>query len=860
MIKSFSNQQGRLKIFFGMCSGVGKTYTMLEQAQNQRKEGTHVVVGIVNTHGRVETSELLKNLKIIPLKWFNYNNRAFEGLDVDAIIQLKPQIVLIDELEHVNLPGSRHANRWQDVSEILEAGIDVYTTLNVQNIESRKEVVENITGLQIQETVPDLFFERASDIELIDITPDDLLQRLKEGKVYLGELPRQDIEKFFREESLIALREIALRMTAEKIDHELHGINQEWKTKERLMVAVSHNPHSQRLIRAARTLAFEMDAQWVAVHVDTDLALSDAEQANLMKNLSLAHDLGAEVVTIADIDLVNGLQRVTKQKSITQLLIGRPRKQKILHYFKKNFIDKLIEATPNVDIVILRHDLITELSFKALFPHRQLSPLIDYGYAVLSSFFTLLISYIATPWLGYHGIGIIFIANILFLSFFAGRGPIFLAAVLNGIFWNFILIPPSFEFKLGVTEDSGLLIIYLLVALVVGMLSSRVRENERLLNIREENAEFLFEIEKVIVNASSIAILKEGIIVQLKKLFKGDFDFLIKNKENQLSLVDSLPLLKDEKEENTAFWVFNHSKIAGWSTDTLPQSRGIYFPIRGLGETVGVMVFLPKYFRPLSNNEMSLLQTVNQQVGTFIQRALLKEKTSENIYSQEAQKAQKAIFSSFSYNINVPVLKIEKNIESLKQEVSEIRKEFLIKQTEKNLAHLKELLDNVLTMSKLSTGLMQFVKIEEHLEIFLKSVLLKFKDSWELRTFETKLPSDAVKVNIDKELMSIALSNLITNAIEYSPISSPIVLEAQIRDKQLIISVLDEGPGIPAHILPHIFEKFYQADVPGVESTGLGLGLSVTRVIVEMHQGKLQAANRSTGGAEFSLIIPLASI
>jgi len=852
------NKGGRLKIFFGMSAGVGKTYTMLQQAQRLAKEGVDLVVGVINTHGRKETAELLKDLKVIPQKWIKYKDSAFEELDIDEILRIKPQLVLIDELAHTNVPGSRHPKRWQDVLEILDSSIDVYTTLNVQHIESRKEIVENITGIQIRETVPDLVLERAAGIELVDITPDELLQRLQEGKVYLGEQSRIAMQNFFKEHSLVALREIALRLTAEKIDHDLHGMHKEWRTRERLMVAISHSPHSQRLIRATRRLAFEMDALWIAVYVEMGIVLSNQDQANLVKNLNLARDLGAEVITFADIDLASGLQRLAKQKNISQILIGRPSKRKIGDYFKRNFIDQLIQDNSNIDIVVLRQDIVSGLYLKTFPIRKKMSPLSDYGIASLGTVIATILGYIALPWLGYQGIGIVFMVNILFLSFFVGRGPIFIAAILNGLFWNFLFIPPLWNLKIDKMEDAGFLIIYLLVAVVMGVLSSRVIEKERLLSIREENSEFLFEIEKEIANASSIQHLRIAIINRLKKIFKGDFDILVKNNDNQLVFDGSLPLMKDEKERVVALWVFKNDKIAGWSTDTLPYSAGLFFPIRGFGETMGVLIFQPKYPRPLTISEMNLIQTVNQQVGVYVQRALAKEKARSNEYIHEVEKAQDAIFHSFSYNINIPLMLISSNIEELKMRVrDEDQNVDLIKQAEKNLNYLKELLSNVLTMSKLSSGFMHFVKVKQDVRELIETVIEKFENLPEQRAMHVTLPKHFPLIALDRQLLMIALNNLIINALEYSPYPKPIMIKLEARDNEIVISILDEGPGIPSNILPHIFDKFYQAEVPGAESTGLGLGLAVTRAIVEIHQGKLEAYNRLTGGAEFLIILPL---
>jgi two-component system sensor histidine kinase KdpD len=362
---------GRLKIFFGMAAGVGKTYAMLQEAHERLEEGVNLAIGTVNTHGRQETEKLLEGLPIIPEKWIEFKDKAFKELDLEKILEIKPQLVLIDELAHTNVPGSKHPKRWQDVVEILDAGIDVYTTLNVQHLESRKDIVEGITGISIHETVPDLILERASAIEIIDIPPAELLQRLKEGKVYLGDQSLVAAQNFFQEDNLTALREIALRFTAEKVDHDLHGIlalGRGWKTRERLMVAVGPAPSSQQLIRSARRLAFELDAPWIAIYVNKGKKLSDQDQARLNKHLQLAKELGAEVITTDDFDIANALQRIAKQKNVTRLVIGRPTERSFLQkFFHASLVDRLAEENKQMDILILRQDQLVSLYKRNLF-------------------------------------------------------------------------------------------------------------------------------------------------------------------------------------------------------------------------------------------------------------------------------------------------------------------------------------------------------------------------------------------------------------------------------------------------------------------------------------------------------------
>lgn len=638
LLKAIQQQEkqkefGRLKIFFGMSAGVGKTFSMLDNAQQKQKDGFNVIVGTINTHGRKETEALLQGLPIIPEKWIKYKDTVFEEMDVETIINAKPQLVLVDELAHTNVPGSKHPKRWQDVIEILDAGIDVYTTLNVQHIESRKDVVESLTGIQVRETVPDLILERATSIELIDIPPLELLQRLKEGKVYLGDQSKIAAEHFFQEENLMALREIALRLTAEKVDHDLHGILQGkgWKTRDRLMVAISPSPSSEQLIRAARRLAFELDAPWIAVFVDTGLALSDQDQIRLNRYFNLARDLGAEVITTHDLDIAEALQRIARQKDITRIVMGRPPKKKIniWNLFQGSFIDRLENENKHIDIVILRQEKLTNIYQRSVPVYHVSGNWKDYWLALAFVAGITIFGLLVNPLIGYKSVGFIFLLGILILSLFVGRGPIFLAAFLSAGCWDLFFIPPLFTSAISKPEDITLVIIYFFVAVIMGTLTGRMREQEQFLHGREEKMERLYEIERDIANSTNLQYLRLNVSSRLENSFPGKFDILIRGANNQLIFDSQLSLLNAEKEKAAAIWTFQNGKVSGWTTDTLPSAEGIYFPIKFSKSTVGVLIYHPKRKHSLSMEEMNFIQTVTQQLGIHLERYIFEERVAK---------------------------------------------------------------------------------------------------------------------------------------------------------------------------------------------------------------------------------------
>lgn len=848
---------GKLKIFFGMSAGVGKTYSMLQDAQQRLKEGVNVVIGTVNTHGRKETEALLAGLPVIPEKWVKYKNTVFEELDLETIIDTKPDLVLVDELAHTNMPGSKHPKRWQDVIEILDAGIDVYTTLNVQHVESRKDIVESLTGIQIRETVPDLVLERATSIELIDIPPPELLLRLHEGKVYLGDQSRVAAENFFQEEKLMALREIALRFTAEKVDHDLHGIlhGKGWKTRERLMVLINALPSSEQLIRSARRLAFELDEPWIVAYVDTGVPLNDQEHTRLNRFFNLARDLGAEVVTKQDLDIVSALQNIIRQRDITRIVLGRPAKNpfNLWSLFQGNFIDRLEKENKHVDIIVLRQDKLTNIYQRTLSTYQMSSPWSAYGLVLLFGMVMTGFSLALNPFIGYKSVGFIFLLGILILSFFVGRGPIFLAAALSAISWGLLFIPPAVAPIISDPEDITLVIIYFFVAAIMGAMTSRMREQDQFLKKQEETSEHLYEIERDIANATNLQYLRLNVCSRLENMFPGRFDILTKSPDNQLIIDSQIPLLKEEKERAAADWVFKNGKVGGWSTDTLPAAEGIYFPIKFSNSTVGVLAYFSRTGIPLSLEKMNFIQTVAQQLGIYLERYIFEERISRQDYTREIERMHQSIFRSLNRSFYAPLEEIDKINHQIQQAELTPHTRSLVDKTGLLISYIKFLVDNIIAISELESGFIHFDRKKQPIkELIYQS--LKEMTPFNSHATEVKLPAQPAFLPFDFTLLKLALNNLLLNAIEYSPPTSPIFITVQVLENEFWLSVLDEGAGIPEELLPLIFDKFYHISN---ESKGLGIGLAIVKSVVDIHRGKIEVKNRDEKGTEFSLILPI---
>ncbi len=635
-------KKGKLKIFLGMAAGVGKTYAMLQEAHALIKQGAEVVVGVIDDHGRKETRELINGLEMLPPLEVSYKETVFYEFDVDAALKRRPQLILVDELAHSNIPGSKHLKRWQDVQELIEHGINVYTTLNVQHIESLKDIVESVVEIPIRETVPDSIIEQASFIEVIDIPPDGLLERLREGKVYLGAQPEIAMQHFFQEDRLTALREIILRFAAEKVDHELHtlavraGRGARWRTHERLMVAVSHSPHSKKLIRTARRLAFTLDVPWIAVYVNTGAVLDDEDNANLAKNLELARDLGAEVIATNDPEVYSALYRIARLKNVTQIIIGRSPRRGLFGLIKRqSLLERLVIECPDIDIHVIRQESELQarkkISFSLYPAQAEMMP-----YLIMSACVLLLtlINWMLLPFVGYLVTGFIFLLGILTMSLFLRKGPIFVAAILYALIWDSFFIPEGNVFTILPGENEALLGLYFLTAILTGILIDRERDHKEMLLKREERVLALYEIVRGIAEAASSEKVLQDTKERVGIVLNGSCEIFLKDPDNGLLIPDTPFLGKDEKAKHALMWVFENNKEAGWSTPTLPGAHALMIPLKGFHDVVGVFAYRPKIpSRVLTHEEKNFFYSVGHQIAAHFEREYSTNSTALSLSS-----------------------------------------------------------------------------------------------------------------------------------------------------------------------------------------------------------------------------------
>jgi two-component system sensor histidine kinase KdpD len=861
-----SSKRGRLRVFLGMSAGVGKTFAMLRAAQTRIREGTDLVIGVVETHGRAETIALTQGIPVIPKKEVDYKGVRLSEMDLDAILKRRPTVVLVDELAHTNVPGSRHTKRYQDVLELLDAGIEVFTTLNVQHLESRKDLVEKIVNVAIRETVPDSILELAGQVELIDISPEELLKRLKEGKVYLGDAAERAVQNFFKQDTLTALREIALRLTAENVDHELQRIREAksgrepWPANERLMVAISHSPFSETLIRTTRRLAFNLEAPWIAVHIDTGLPLNDQDQAQLSRNIALARELNAEVMTTADADVVAALKRIARTKNVTQLVVGRPVKSKLRDLLEGgSLVDRLVQDNWEIDVHVLRQDrksayrrrFLPKLNFETGFlPYWNIFCLF-FGISFLSGFLD--------PLIGYRAVGFLFLLAVLGVGQASTLGPVVFAGALSAVVWIYFFIPPRMTFMISQPEDVIMCITYFIVAIVTGMLTARLRRHEIIIREREERTNVLYEILKEISSAREKSVFLPRVLNRVGQLFNANCGVLLKTRDGKLGDSQfSHAVFIDKKERAVAEWAFEKRKVAGWSTETLSQSKALYIPMSGNQETIGVFVFEPQSARKLSYDQESLLFSVVGQIGLFIERHFIDKRIRESERLEESERLHQTLLNSISHEMRTPLTAIMGTAAMLEdphtRDSAELRHSLAMELNQAG-ERLNRVIENLLDMSRLSSGAIAIRKEWHDVHDLVGVTLSRMSRVLEGREVAVDIPDNLPLVEMDFRLLEHALTNLLMNAVIYTPPRSAIRLIAQLHKTEISITIEDRGPGIPEESIPYLFDKFYR--VPGSPAGGTGLGLSIVKGIVEFHRGRVKVENNPVGGTKFTITLPL---
>ncbi len=862
--------QGKLKIYLGMVAGVGKTYAMLQSAHQLLTNKVDIVIGYVETHGRKDTYTLVQNLPIIPRKKISYKNVMVEEMDIDAVLRRNPKVVLVDELAHTNTPGSRHAKRYQDVLEILENGIDVHTTVNVQHVESRAHTVYEITGIPVSETMPDSMIDRADEIVLIDLAPEQVLERLNAGKIYSQENAAIATQNFFRQGNLTALRNIALRLVSERVDHDLqdykmmHGIPETWKTRHRLMVAVYASPYSELLISWTRRMAYSIDAPWFGVFVETDEILSQEEQSLLKKNLNLVRQLGGEVVTTKNEDTVQGLLHVAQQNQVTQIVIGKSRRSWWKNLLQGgSFVQRLLKHSGDIDIYVVGGKPIPTQSLER--SHQQQKTWLDFKeffYILSGETLITILCLLGLPWIGYKTVGLFYLLVLNFAALVLKQSSIIFATLLSAVLWNFLFMHPRFTFWISAPDDWMMLIMYLVTALVVGNLTTRLRTKEKFLQLREDRVTALYNLTQKISSSQNIHDCVSSAIEMVENLFHARVGIFLK-KEIKNGTMELLPyqagtLVYDEKELGVANWVARYGKPAGRFTDTLSFSAIYYIPLQTGTKTIGVMGIQVEAHLQLSYGQQLLLENCASQLTLGIERETLHESIRKHQIIMESEKIYNTLLNCVSHELKTPLATIQGCATTL-LEPGTIENAYAIRQLAEEIntssERMNDLIQNFLDMNRLEAKKMKlnlqpcdlndlFSTLLNHIEPFIKEHPVSL-------TMQDDLPL----LNLDYVLMEQALRNIVHNACLYTPVQTPIEIHASIDSDCIVINIRDHGAGIPGNSPEKVFEKFFRANhnIPG----GTGLGLSITKALIELHGGRIKVENHPRGGTQFSIYLHL---
>lgn len=865
--------RGRLKIFLGYAAGVGKTYAMLEAARQRRSAGVDVVVGYVETHGRAETDALLKDLEIIPRQETIYRNIALTEMDTDAILSRQSQLVLVDELAHTNVPGSRHTRRYQDVLELLQNGIDVYTTVNIQHLESLNDVVSQITGITVQETVPDHILDEAHEIELIDLPIDELLARLEAGKVYIPSQAERALRKFFRPGNLTALREMALRRAAERVDEQMraymqtHAIAGPWPAGERLMVSVSPSPLSERLVRTTRRLARRLNAEWIAAYVEISHAnLSDAEEERVAQTLRLAEELGAQTVRLTGHSVAETLTNYALSRNVTKIVAGKPLRPRWQEWWRGSIIDQILRHSQDLDVYVIssKGESVTA-PISSLSSAKQKPS----WHAYLASAGLVSVATIASlplrPFINPTNVVMLYLVAVMLAAVWLGRWPAIVASLLSVIAFDVIFVPPYYTF---VVADAEYLLTFaglLAVGLVISTLTARAQEQAKSARHREAQTAALYELSQHLANVSSLPDIAQTTVDHVQTTFNSPTALFLPDDTNERIILQASTSDFELETDGYAVtdWVFRHGKPAGRYTDTLSGVDGYYLPLQTSGQIVGVMsiTFLANDKGAFNKGQRQLLASFASQVAVALERARLAEQARRNILLEETEKLQTTLLNSISHDLRTPLASITGALSSLLDDadlLSPAAQHDLVHTAWEQSLRLNRLVGNLLDMTRLESGAMKVICHPYDVAELVGATMGHMPNRLQGRLIKRTIPNDLPPVAIDLTLMVQALMNLLDNAVKYSPPTEPLEIEAYQEQQAVILAVKDRGPGLPEADLDRIFTKFFRLDPSGVGGTGLGL--SIVKGIVEAHNGRVQAQNRPGGGAVFLLALPLANV
>jgi two-component system sensor histidine kinase KdpD len=858
-------RRGKLKVFLGMSAGVGKTYAMLEASRRELADGRDVVIGYLETHGRKETDALAEGLPSIPRRTVEYRGIQLSEFDLDAALQRGPQLMLVDEFAHTNAPESRHPKRYQDVLELINAGIDVFTTLNVQHVESRAEVVQQITGVTVQETVPDTVFTDA-EFELVDLPPDELRARLAAGKVYLPERAATAQDRFFRPANLAVLRELALRFAAEHAGQDVlayrhaQGVGEPWKSGQRLLVAISSSPTSAALVRWTRRLAGELQAPWLAVYVEQSRSLSEENQTRLTRHLALARELGAEIITTTDDDVVRGILRIAREQNVTQIVVGKPASWRVMELFRGSMLGQLIRDSGQIDVHAVRAEG-ERISSRPIIQSAHLEKFDwhDYAWAGGMVAAVTLLNAVLQQWLTNQSLALIYLLSVIALAMFVGRGATLVAATVTALLWDYFFTEPRYSFRITNAGDAMMFATYFIVAVVIGQLMARLRAQQIAERRREERATALYLLTRELAETSDLAQLLSVIIQQVGKTFQADVALSLPEESNPLTAYFASTWSLSDKEQTVAAWAFQHRQSAGHGTDNLPSSEGSHLPLVAGERVAGVLSLHFHDASPLSPAQRDLLDAFVRQIALVLDRQRLRDTETQTKLLAESERLGTTLLNSVSHELRTPLAAISSVASGLRAAGTlNPPQQSLVTELDEAARRLNRLVQNLLDLSRLEAGHLRPNFDWHDLRDLVHAALQNLGRIMDQHEVKMDIPANLPPVKLDAALTEQILVNLCGNAAVHTPAGTIVEFHVRTESDQLVLEVADNGPGLPPGNPERLFDRF-QRGLSAVAG-GTGVGLSLVKGFAEAQGGSVTAENRSTGGARFTVRLPLATM
>ena len=867
--------RGRLKIFLGAAPGVGKTYEMLHAAQARRRDGIDVVVGVVETHGRRETEVLLDGLKVIAQRQVEYKGHLLAEMDLDAILKRRPQLVLVDELAHTNAPGSRHPKRYLDVEEIIAAGIDVFATLNIQHVESLNDVVARITRIRVRETVPDGILDQADDIEVIDLSPEDLIKRLREGKVYVPQQAERAIRHYFSQGNLTALRELALRRTAQRVDEQLlshmraHAIAGPWAAGERVLVCVSEAPSTAGLIRYARRVADRLQVPWTAIYVETARTqrLADAERDRIADFLRLAERLGASTITIPGRNISEEVLAYAAANNITQIVIGKSSRSRWFEILHGSVVHELVRKTGQISVHVISADDSESVPPKSVQTRPEIEPfgVKPYLGSAAAVAAALGIGLLLKHLIDFRSISLVFLTTVLASAIAWGLLPSLFAAISSVLAYNFFFLPPLYTFTVGDPENVLALFFFLIVAIIVSNLTARTRSQVVTTRSRAKTTAELYAFSRKVAGIGSFDDLLWATAYQISSMLNVRSVLLMPAKDGEgIEVACGYPPEDrlDDADMAAARWTWERNRPAGRGADTLPGAKRLFLPLRTGSGPVGVLGIDRDAPGPLLTPDgRRLLDALCDQAAVAIERIALAKGLDEARVLAETERLRAALLTSISHDLRTPLASILGTVSSLRsfpERYGTAEREELLTTLQDEAERLNRFVSNLLDMTRIESGAIELkLELIDVTEI-VGAALQRAGNVLAGHRVELAIEPELPMLHLDAVLFEQVLFNLLDNAAKYSPVGSRIDIRAS-RDGELVeIEVVDEGPGIPPADFERIFDKFYRVHAQDRRRAGTGLGLAICRGFVEALGGWIVARNRrDRSGAVLTIRMPV---